>query len=234
MKKLSFALAVTAALSMTTVAFADSVTWTDWTSSTAGGVSGMMGSVSVTYTGQTSGLGLTYASGRSYYPGEFGGTGTWAPVGSYTGTGVDNAPPTSDNLVSMEGGDSDLQETISFNSTVVDPYIAIWSLGAGGNTAAFDFNNTVTVIGGGISDEYGGGSIYANGNNVYGEEGNGVIQVMGTFDPGSSITFTTPVYEDWYGFTVGEAAATPEPGGLVLLGTGLLAASLLFRRKPLS
>ena len=61
---------------------------------------------------------------------------------------------------------------------------------------------------------------------MFGAEGNGVIQFSGSF---TSITFTTPDYENWYGFTVGEA--TPEPSSLILLGSGLLALGLLTRRQ---
>jgi hypothetical protein len=62
---------------------------------------------------------------------------------------------------------------------------------------------------------------------VWGSEGSGVIQLDGTFN---SISFTTPQSEDWFAFTVGEAA-TPEPGSLLLLGTGMLALGLLVRRQ---
>jgi PEP-CTERM motif len=133
--------------------------------------------------------------------------------------------------VALEGGDPNLSETISFSSAVVDPYIAIWSLGQGGDTASFVFTDPFTIVACGPSAEYGGGCITESSATVLGAEGNGVIQFSGSF---TSISFTTPNSENWYGFTVGEAAATPEPGSLVLLGTGLLAAGLLFRRKLIS
>jgi len=224
---LSFALAVAV---LTPAAFAGPVTWTQWTGATAGtngSATGTMGSTTVSYSGQTSGLGIGYAGTvGSFYPGESGTN--WGPAGSYTGGGVDNAPPTSGNLVSLEGGNSDEIETITFSSAVNDPYLAIWSLGAGGNTASFVFSNPFSIVACGPSTEYGGGCVTESGNTLFGTEGNGVIQFAGSI---TSISFTTPDYENWYGFTAGETSATPEPGGLVLLGTGLLAAGLLFRRQ---
>ena len=109
--------------------------------------------------------------------------------------------------------------------------MAIWSLGANGTIASFNFTSSepFSVVAGGKSAEYYGSSIYqgtgVNADNVYGAEGNGVIVFDGTF---SSITFTTPIYEYYYAFTVGEdtnlnAAPTPEPESLSLLGLGLAA-----------
>jgi len=236
MKKLAFALvAMATVLAIAPAAFCSPILWTDWSSATAGTVttgsaSGAMGGITVTYSGQTSGLGSLYAPsiGQTLYPG-YGYT-TWSPNSSYVGGVVGNAPPTSFNSVALEGN-SPGTETIAFSSPVTDPVLAIWSLGQGGLTAEFDFSEPFSIVACGPSAEYGGGCITEVSNNVLGAEGNGVIDFSGTY---SSLTFTTPDYENWYAFTVGEP--TPEPSSLLLLGTGLLGlAFALFRKnKPAS
>lgn len=150
---------------------------------------------------------------------------------TFTGGVVGNQPPPYVGIA-MEGGVA-YTETITFSSVVADPIFAVWSLGAGGTPASFDFTSSepFTVQGGGPSSEYGGTALYISGQDVEGSEGNGIIQFNGDF---SSITFTTPQYENYYAFTVGEDAtltsqlpnnpsATPEPGSFSLLGLGLAA-----------
>ena len=209
-------------------AHADTIDWTTWSSFTggtnsnpagpAGSATGTLGGITVTYSGQIQSLQFGYPS--------------WGPASSFTGGTIGNAPPPANGAVQMEGG-SAYTETITFSSPVLDPIMAIWSLGAGGNTASYDFtaSEPFAIEAGGPSNEYGGMSIYTNSSDgVSGAEGNGVIQFSGTY---SSLTFTTPGYEDYYDFTIGNdtnPSPTPEPGSLALLGTGLAALTGL-RRK---
>ena len=207
--------------------------WTDWTSSSGntsnvsnGWAVGTMDGVGVYYTGQTVGLSSTY---NSQYPGS-GGIGVWNPGLSWTGGWVTNAPPTSFDSVGLYGGaagteaDPGAIETISFSSPVTDPVMAIWSLGGSAGPAEFDFTSgePFTIIAGGPNAQFGGGPITASGETVYGTEGNGTIEFNGIY---SSISFTTPIFENYYAFTFGEQ--TPEPETLSLLGLGLLALPLL-------
>ena len=204
-----------------TLAHADTIAWTSWSTATAGNpgsANGTIGSITVTYSGQTSGL--------TNVP-------SWTPASTFTGGVVGNAPPHTPTI-QLEGG-SALSESITFSSTVVDPIFAIWSLGQNGDPASFDFaskaGQTFTVLGGGPSAEFGGQAITANGSSVDGTEGNGLVQFMGSFD---SITFTTPTFENYYAFTVGfdqtltgGPTPVPEPATLALFGIGLAAFPIL-------
>jgi len=197
-----------------TTARADLIAWADWTSVNSGSpgtgtgkISTVLyGAINVTYSGQTSGLLTGYPS--------------WGPTSTFTGGVVGNAPPAANNAVQMEGGVA-YTETISFSKVVADPIFAVWSLGSAGATASFDFtaSEPFTVQGGGPSNEYGGTALYINGEDVEGNEGNGIIQFNGNF---SSITFTTPQYENYYAFTVGEddtlttQGAVPEPSAVIV------------------
>ena len=197
-------------------AHADTINWTSWSAATAGNpgsATGAIGTINVTYSGQTSGL--------TNVP-------SWTPASTFTGGPVGNAPPHTPT-VQLEGG-STLNETVTFSSTVVDPIFAIWSLGAGGTPASFDFSSKsgqpFTVLGGGINNEFGGSGLTALGSVVSGQEGNGLVEFMGSFN---SISFTTPQFENYYAFTVGYDAtltnppAVPEPATLSLFGLGLAA-----------
>jgi hypothetical protein len=199
-------------------AHADTVSWANWSNSyTAGNTTGAASAsiastpVTISYTGEVESVVANYPS--------------WAPASSYVGGTVGNAPPQSGGIVQLFGGSYGTgTDTITFSRPVTDPVMAIWSLGQNGDTAEFDFtsNEPFTIQAGGPSNEYGGGTITQIGNNVYGAEGNGTIQFDGTY---SSISWTTPVFENWYGFTAGiegvaDSVPLPTPlwSGITLIG----------------
>ena len=210
-------------------AHADTIAWTTWSSGTSGSPGSATGSIAagsgihVSYAGQTSGVLANYPS--------------WDPTSSFTGGTISNGPAASNNSIQMEGG-TNLVETLTFSSALVNPVLAIESLGGGSTTAQFDFTSSepFTIEAGGPSAEYGGTSITKSGNDVLGDEGSGVIQFTGTF---SQLQFTTPVYEDFYMLTVGDDTSAvppsptpaPEPSTLSLLGLGI--AALPFARARL-
>jgi hypothetical protein len=211
--KLAFA---AAALAASGLAQSATIDWNTWTSNSTGTIDST--SVTTTFTGQTN-LGW-YAS----YP-------SWAPGGTYAdGTVVANGPSSTNGIVVLNGGNTNVQ-TITFSTPVVDPVMAIWSLGEGGINASFDFTNATPVfVAGGVSVEYGGSSIVVSGSDVSGTEGNGTVQFIGTY---SSISWTNPTFENWYGFDVGVAgvSAVPEPGSMGLLLAGLTLVGLAARRR---
>jgi hypothetical protein len=202
-------------------AHATAVTWADWTGATPGVPGGSASAtiatsptpVSVSYSGEVESLVLDYPS--------------WGPSSSYVGGTVSNAPPQSGNIVQLFGGITSI-DTINFSTPVVDPVMAIWSLGASGTLAQFDFTSAepFTIEAGGPSNEYGGASIFTTSSTpftIYGAEGNGTLQFNGTF---SSISWDNPAFENWYGFTVGiegvaSTSGVPLPGSLPMAGVGM-------------
>ncbi len=202
-------------------AHADPVTWTQWNSvvggnpGTASGTIALAGGIAVTYSGQLSGIGIST---------------DWNPSSSYVGGTVSNAPDVSYQEVQMEGGNA-YTETVSFSQAIANPVMAIWSLGQPGYSAEFDFTNDepFTIQACGPNAQYGGSCITQAGGNTFGQEGNGTIQFSGSY---SSISFTTPIYEGYYAFTIGAeglpatppppptTGVTPEPSSLALLLTG--------------
>ncbi len=196
---------------------ADASVWTVWGSATPstgnqnnGSATGALGSVTVSYTGEVnSSINNPFCGGLCLnYP-------SWTPTSTYAGGIVTTAPAPSDGLIQLVGGDGSGLDKITFSSPVTNPIIAIWSLGAANTPAEFIFSATPTFEAGGPSAEYSGGPVSVLGDVVSGLEGNGTVAFLGTF---SSISFTTPEHEDWYGFTVGEAI--PEPSTWAMMGLG--------------
>ena len=216
-------------------AHADTFVWATWTSDTPGAnaasggtASATMPGFTITYTGQLSGL---------------NGGPSWTPAATWIGGVVGNGPPVNATSVHMEGGDPGI-ETITFSGPVANPVLAIWSLGEPNQQTSFDFNSSepFTIAGGGGSAEYGGSGLVLNsaGTGVTGNEGNGLIELLGVY---TSITFTTPNYENYYNFTIGEdqtitstlgggGGTVPEPATLSLFGMGL--AAIPFARRALT
>ncbi len=198
----------------------DTVYWASWTSPTnndhtagsAGGSIRELG-LNVTYRGEVEELSVDYPS--------------WTPSRTFRGGTVGNAPPKKNNAIALQGGYGAV-DVITFSQPITNPSLAIWSLGDRlrdpGIEAKFTFNaqEPFTVVAGGGSGEYGGASIYVcpdDPHAVCGKEGNGIVQFSGTY---SSITWTNPVYENWYAFTVGahglanvlSTISAPAPTGL--------------------
>lgn len=153
----------------------------------------------------------------------------WSPGASFMdGLLVDNGPAPANGIMKLFDGSTAIS-TVSFSSPVVDPVMAIWSLGAPSRPASFDFISlTPMLVAGGPNAEYGGASISVLGTVVSGTEGNGTVQFAGTY---SSLSWTNPQAENWYGFNVGIAAAVPEPTEAAMLLIGLAALAFRVRRS---
>lgn len=224
MSKTILGLGLAAGLALSaSAAGAATIDWNTWsntftTSPTSGSASGMAGSVGVSYSGEVENIFFGYPS--------------WGPSGTFNGGTINNAPSPSNGILQLFGGGS-VVDTVTFSHPVTDPVMAIWSLGQGGINASFQFSGEpFTIESGGPSNEYGGQSITSSGDAVFGSEGNGTIQFQGTY---SSISWTNPTFENWYGINVG-VAGVPEPAtwAMMLMGFGGLGAALRTRRRALA
>jgi len=202
-------------------AVAGPIDWASWsgisTGTTTGAASAAFGAsgITATYSGELQNFFTNYPS--------------YNPSGTFSGGAIGNAPPSANGIIQVFGGGNSGVNTLTFSQAVLNPVMAIWSLGQGGINAQFAFNTAFTIESGGPSAEYGGTSITSVGNTVFGSEGNGTIQFVGSV---SSISWTNPVAENWYGFTVGTSVqAVPEPESYALMLAGLAVLGFVARRR---
>ena len=203
-------------LASTAKAEAAPIIWTDWTTADASSASGTAGAVTVSFSGNISPAAQT-AGGPNYW---------LVNSAVYTSPEVDNAPPDSD-IIRLTGGTATGVQTITFSAPVVNPVLAIMSLGQPGFAVTYVFGDEPFDVLNSGTGHWGGnpaGSLFEDpGNVLRGIEGHGIIQFNGTF---SSISWTMPIAEGWHGFQVGIPASAPEPGILGLLGSGVAALAL--------
>src|SRR5579864_8937011 len=136
MHKLTVVLVAAAALAAAGSSHAAHVTWNVWDPGsihqdpTNGSASGTMGILTVGYTGEVGTFEQNYPS--------------WTPNSTYQGGSVDNAPDQVDGIFHLNG-DTGATNVITFSQAVIDPVIAIWSLGQAGGPASFVFDAPFTV-----------------------------------------------------------------------------------------
>jgi hypothetical protein len=160
-----------------------------------------------------------------------GGNNFWVPATPYT--------PTPNNRSFIQFNAAGGPNTITFNQAVINPYIALISVGQGGVGVTYDFNQAFSVVSSNTSTPayWGTGthSVQNSNTRLLGNEFSGVLMFAGTFSAGSQITFNVRSNEVWHGFTVGAAkTVVPEPSSFALLGAGVLAMGFVARRRRLS
>ncbi|MDD2900247.1 MAG: PEP-CTERM sorting domain-containing protein [Desulfuromonadaceae bacterium] len=216
MKKRMVALLAGAILTIATSAMATS--WVDWSSTNDGTLSVGSSVVSVTL----SGLADSLVNGDYYY--NNGSTGGTSSTGTYGGL------TPFDMIQEWNSG----QVTISFSEAIINPYIALVSVGQPGtfnvNYAFQNLQNPINVISFG-SNYWGYGGYSISGNTFSGHEFNGILQLIGTY---SSLTFDISPNEYWHGFNIGTdstSAPVPEPGTMALLGLGMAGLAVYGKRR---
>lgn len=184
--------------------------WVDWATGSSSSASGSMalptgGSVAVTFSGAATNV-ITGAFPELY----------WGPSSTYLGGPVTSPPPNRDGIF-IAGGAGSGTYTLSFAEAVVNPVLAIASLGL---TNAFRteniqssmrFDQPFEVLSNG-PNYYAGGqytnfiSVPGTPNILYGTESSGVIRFRGSF---TQISWTSPDAElNAFGTVVGTYLVT--------------------------
>jgi hypothetical protein len=166
------------------------VHWVDWTSGSSTMAEGTAAGVAVAFSGD-----LTPP------PIVSGGTNYWASSSStYTSPGIVDSPPPASDIIRLTGGPATGVQMLTFSSPVLDPVMAILSLGRQGilTTYEFDTEFEILTVGPGA---FGNGTLTRlDGNVLGGREGHGLIRFRGLV---SAISWTIPAAESWHGFQVG-------------------------------
>lgn len=193
---------------------ADTASWTNWVDLNHGTLIQNGNTINVSYAGSAFAL----DHGAYFYD----------VPSSFTSATITNTPGTNGTL-EMAGGDATVH-SFTFSQAVIDPVIALYSLGQPGVSVRFIFDtDQFSIASATANGHWGGGSLVQAGNQVTGLEGNGLLQFKGSF---TSINFTTPDYEYHYGGTVGApVVAVPEPATTGMALAGLLMAGAMLRRR---
>ena len=205
--------AVAVATLMSTSASA-AIQWTDWTSVAGGTATGSLAGTAVTMSGPFHTFQV--AGGTDYW--RTGGN-PWAAYDALSNL------PTNNDFVAPSG--NGVSHTISFAKAVIDPYIAIISLGQGGIQTNWTFDAPFSLVDQG-QGFWGNGVFTIVGNTISAGEAHGVIQFKGTF---TSLTLTTNNVENWSGLTIGAAGVVPEPASWAMLITGFGLVGAAARRR---
>lgn len=197
------------------------ITWTDWTSADNNTAVGTLGSGTVSIDG---GLhNWQTAGGTDYW--RQGGVTPWAAY-----DGVSNLPTNNDFVAPDINGST---HVIKFSQTVIDPYIAVISLGQGGVQTSWAFDAPFSVVDVG-QGHWGNGVFTVVGNTLSAGEAHGIIQFKGSFD---EISFVSNRVEFWSGLTVGVegfAGGVPEPATWAMLITGFGLVGAAARRRKVA
>ncbi len=199
------------------------VSWTDW--QTDGGSPGGVLTVDSTTVnvGYSGSYNSVWFSGGGIQPFNYA---------AFDAAGVTR--PADRDSIQLVGGNSSIN-SINFDVPIVDPILALYSVGQPSVPVRFVFQDEFTVLnqGGGA---WGGGSLVKSGLTATGREGNGLVQFTGTY---SSIRWTNPDYEYYYGVTagvqgLGQASSTvPAPGAFLLAGLGTGLVGYMRRRRSI-
>jgi hypothetical protein len=202
------------------------IDWTDWTSNSTGPdtVLGTVNGIGITYTGDYDFVQL--GTGTNYWTED----GTPAPYTSHPK--IDNTPTPSELI----GLNLSAAHKITFDTPVMNPVMAIVSLGRPGSSGGvdYDFDKAFDVLSEGVgywtvrTVSTGIGTYSVSGNVLTGNEFHGVLQFTSS-TPISEISWNSSPGEYWHGITIG--VPVPEPSSLLAVLTALSLGGLFLRRR---
>lgn len=178
------------------------VDWVDWRTFIAASrtVTGVAGPVSVEVTGTFN------PAPQLGFPGE---ENWWSCcVAAYSTPDIPG--PTTSDMIRLVGGPGTGIYTLHFSQPVTNPVMAVASLGgASAVRTSFVFDTPFTILTTGLAGAWGLGTpLRQTGLTLDGMESNGLIQFSGTL---STITWTLPTTELWFGFSVGVVTVATPP-----------------------
>jgi hypothetical protein len=154
-----------AGLGLATPLPASTVTWTDWTTINVGDPGGSaLGTLSPSGQPPVT-VGFSGDVEPSSQTSDLGNYDYWTPTSTWAGAAVPDAPTNPGIIGLFDGGG--ITQTLTFSQPIVDPVMALFSLGnAQDGQVTYTFNAPFTILSGGPSDSYGGSSIYQLASNM--------------------------------------------------------------------